>query len=405
MRCTKTPRACGRKSCNHASLEGVVHACHLCEAKEECNARCEKMLKCMRLLCKTPVLCPVTSFMQSEHACDACRSASGSTIVNPHGGRPCLQCVRVHCHAQARFPLLFLKIGLPCWLQRTAVLRRCVLGLISMGGGAGSCVLPRLCVLSWASLLPVLCVRCGAALPGLGFAALLPGVAVRLRCAPVIEIIIVAFATGASARRCSFALPCGVIIGLVRPPGARCRPVLLPRIGPIGRCRCRCRAMRCRLALRCSMAVLSRRLDDKDPRQMTNAQLDHLSAIVYLVPVMRNSADPAAVSHQTPNPPNCSSVAELTKPHGLPAAIPHVTDGGCQLRFSPRLSADSGADTAARSDSAGGRLAAGTYEATWACSSARGSPSVHGTGGATEPSERVESKPPSGSSTHQPAVS
>jgi len=50
-------------------------------------------------------------FLHSEHACAAWLSLSGSFTVNPQGGLPCRQCVRVQAHAQARWPLLFRKSG------------------------------------------------------------------------------------------------------------------------------------------------------------------------------------------------------------------------------------------------------------------------------------------------------
>ena len=145
--CELTDCRAANKYCSYASLADKVHAVrplsHIkkqcCakgkepEAGSACGYRATALSSCGAVRCYAP-----SSFMQSEHACEECRSASGSPIVNPHGGRPCLQGVRVHCQAQAKFPLEFLKIGLPCVLHRTCV-RICVLGFISTGGGACSC--------------------------------------------------------------------------------------------------------------------------------------------------------------------------------------------------------------------------------------------------------------------------
>ena len=146
--------------------------------------------------------------------------------------------------------------------------------------------------------------------------------------------------------------------------------------------------------------------DDKDPQLMTSAQLDHLSANVYVVLVVREAAVPEASFHSGLHPPARSSNRNPPLPdtHGQLADTEYGSEGGGQLGLPPHVSADSAARAAQCSDDKGrtGReIAAGTGGAPEDHPSARSSSRIHGGGDTTEPRRPSEHVPCADSNTHQ----
>ena len=147
--------------------------------------------------------------------------------------------------------------------------------------------------------------------------------------------------------------------------------------------------------------------DDKDPRLMTSAQLNHLSANAYIVLVARADCDQAALPSSALNLPACSSSNPnpLPDPHGMLQAHACTADRGHQLGGGYDIPVESGTGAAKCLDTAGREHAARAFRADRRSSHAWYPSSDRGNGNATESGDQSQREPKPSSGSHQSAFS